>query len=182
MAKNKKLNDAKRNKKDEFYTLLKDIENELQYYTHHLKDKVIYCNCDNPEWSNFWVYFETNFHTLGLKKLIATFYHPTNPVYKLEYDGKEKIKTPLQGDGRFDSEECVATLQEADIVVTNPPFSLFRDFFDLLTTYEKDFLVVGNINAVTYKNVFPFIKENKVRTGITRCNEFMVPDEYVEGR
>ena len=128
------LHKAKNNKNDEFYTQLKDIENELKHYKHYFKDKIVYCNCDNPKWSNFWKYFEINFKHLGLKKLIATYYEKNIQSYKLELikniNDIELIKTPLIGDGDFRSQECIEILKEADIIITNPPFSLFREYVD----------------------------------------------------
>ena len=176
MSANTNLRNAKRAKNDEFYTMLSDIENELKHYRDHFKGKVIYCNCDNPEWSNFWNYFYLNFEPLGLKKLIATFYDKDNPVYKAEYDGKEVVKTPLEGNGDFRSAECIECLEEADIVVTNSPFSLFREFIGQLMEYGKKFLIIGNENAITYKEFFPLLKDNKVWKGFNHVKEFRQPD------
>ena len=131
MSDNKNLHKANKEKNDEFYTMLSDIEAELQHYEHHFKDKVVYCNCDNPEWSNFWKYFKDNFERLGLKRLIATYYDNDNQVYRTDLisDTKNKLnRFPLKGNGDFRSQECIDILKEADIVVTNPPFSLFREY------------------------------------------------------
>lgn len=184
-AKNQNLNQAKTNKKDEFYTQLSDIERELKYYKQHFKNKVVYCNCDDPRVSNFFHFFSYNFEKLGLKKLIATCYKNQNmdlfsqndseqAIY-LEYTGDKNgnnvpdpneigIKT-LKGDGDFRSKECIELLKQADIVVTNPPFSLFRDYVAQLIEYDKKFVIVGHQNAITYKEIFPLIKDNKLWLG-----------------
>lgn len=151
---NNNLNEAKFNKKDEFYTLYSDIESELKNYSNHFTDKVIYCNCDNPEFSNFWKYFYNNFHNLKLKLLVSTYYDTDDNSYKTEYNGTKITKTKLNNTGDFRSEECTYILMQADIVVTNPPFSLFRKFLDVLINYNKKFIIWGNVNALTYKNVF----------------------------
>ena len=182
---NKSLSKAKSNKKDEFYTQLSDIERELKHYKKHLENQIIYCNCDDPRVSNFFHYFSYNFEFLGLKKLIATCYKNqsidlfrTNSTEKsvfLEYRGdKNKNKIPdieeinvsyLKGDGDFRSKECINILKEADIVITNPPFSLFREYISQLIKYEKKFLIIGHQNAITYKEVFKLFKDNKVWLG-----------------
>jgi len=203
MAKNENLRRASREKNDEFYTQLVDIEKELAHYKQHFKDKVVFCNCDDPYESNFFKYFAMNFNYLGLKKLICTSYHQS-PVawaqlslfeneqviikteggkdpYKIEinqvddfnYDGAVDLAdvkwllqndknslTVLKGDGDFRSRECVGLLRQADIVVTNPPFSLFREYLAQLVTYNKKFLIIGNKNAITYKEVFRFLHQN----------------------
>lgn len=168
----KNLSKAKINKNDEFYTQLSDIEKELKHYKEHFKDKVVFCNCDDPEESHFWRYFEMNFEYLGIKKLIATHYETEKPSYKLEiigdrnHDGKvnklDIIQTPLKQNGDFRSPECIEILKESDIVVTNPPFSLFREYVGQLFEYEKKFIIVGNQNAITYKEFFKLVKENKI--------------------
>jgi hypothetical protein len=172
---NNNLKQAKSNKKDEFYTQLVDIENELKHYKEHFKGKVVFCNCDDPQESNFWRYFSNNFEHLGLKKLVATHFHSERQTYKLEItkdinnDGKinnlDTIKTPLKQNGDFRSDECIKILKEADIVVTNPPFSLFREYVSQLADYEKKFIIVGHQNAITYKEIFKLIKENKLWLG-----------------
>lgn len=185
IVKNKNLHQAKSNKKDEFYTQLSDIERELKYYKHHFKDKVVYCNCDDPRVSNFFHYFSYNFEKLGLKKLITTCYKNQNmdlfsqndseqAIY-LEYTGDKNgnnIPDPaeigikkLKGDGDFRSKECIKLLKQADIVVTNPPFSLFREYVSQLIEYDKKFVIVGHQNAIKYKEVFPLIKDNKIWLG-----------------
>lgn len=167
-AKNSNLNKAKKAKNDEFYTQLQDIEKELSHYPiETFKDKVIYCPCDSIDMSNgyisnFAIYFYNNFEVLGIKKLICTCY--SDDINYFEYDGKTEIEDTI-GSGDFRSEYCTKLLQEADIVVTNPPFSLFRDFIKWLVTADKKFIIVGNQNAFTYKEVFPLIKDNKLWTG-----------------
>ena len=203
MALNRNLTQAKRGKNDEFYTQLADIENELHHYTPHFKGKVVYCNCDDPKVSHFFKYFSLKFSNLRLKKLITTCYRNQNPdlfsrhdnerAIKLEYDGfragdrvpdAEDIGiTPLQGDGDFRSEECIRILKQADIVVTNPPFSLFREYIAQLIEYDKKFLIIGSMNAITYKEFFPLIKNNKVWLGITpkgRDMLFDIPAAYAK--
>ena len=185
-ANNKNLHKAKNAKNDEFYTQLTDIEKELMHYKEHFKDKIVYCNCDDPEWSNFWKYFHLNFAHLGLKKLIATFYHIGTSVYKMEYTGGDDnnissgTKTPLKGNGDFRSDECIETLKESDIVVGNPPFSLARPFIEQLVTYNKKFLIIGDLNWITYKEVFPLIKNNEIWLGFNYVKEFTQPDGTVK--
>ena len=198
---NQTLHVAKTAKKDEFYTQLSDIESELKHYESHFKDKVVFCNCDDPRNSNFFVYFSHNFEKLGLKKLITTCYkNQENDLFIqeeaekavfLEYygdkngnkipDAEEIGMIPLKGDGDFRSKESIELLKEADIVVTNPPFSLFREYVEQLVKYEKKFLIIGNINAITYKEIFKLIKENKAWLGISMgrgISGFIVPDHY----
>lgn len=173
------LDKAKVNKKDEFYTRLIDIERELIHYTKHFKNKTVYCNCDNPKMSNFWKYFYDHFTELGLKNLYATYYGENAELYK--YDGKKVVIDSLQGDGDFRSDECQKVLEQSDIVVTNPPFSLFREYINQLASYKKDFLVISNINAITYKEVFPLIQANKAWLGICfgrGISGFIVPESY----
>ena len=166
--KNTNLHKAKEAKNDEFYTQLSDVAEELRHYKKHFKDKVVFCNCDDPEGSAFWKYFHLNFEELGLKKLISTHYDKTEPTYKMEYTGGNDndievgVKTPLQGNGDFRNEECIELLKESDIVVTNPMFSLFREYLAQLVQYDKKFIIWGNNNAITYKEVFPLLKENKM--------------------
>ena len=187
----KQFDIAKREKNDEFYTQFEDIEKELIYYKKQFKDKVIYCNCDNPHESNFLKYFIENFNDLGIKKLIATNYKSQYiPVaYKAEivevkntdkvFENPKNKLTTLKGDGDFRSDECIELLKVADIVVTNPPFSLFREYVAQLMEYKKKFLIIGNINALTYKEIFPLIKENKIWLGyFSGCMKFKVPEHY----
>jgi hypothetical protein len=198
---NRTLHIAKSSKKDEFYTQLSDIESELKHYKKHFNNKVVFCNCDDPRISNFFHYFSYNFENLGLKKLITTCYKNQeqdlfiqdeieNAVF-LEYTGdKNGNKIPdaeeigvkfLKGDGDFRSKESIDLLKQADIVVTNPPFSLFREYVAQLINYEKKFLIIGNINAITYKEIFKLIKENKAWLGINLgrgISGFIVPDHY----
>jgi len=182
---NKKLNKAKSSKKDEFYTQLSDIERELKHYKKHFKGKVVYCNCDDPRVSNFFHYFSYNFEKLGLKKLITTCYknqdmdlfsknNAEQAIY-LEYDGdKNGNNVPdsseigikhLKSDGDFRSKESIELLKQADIIVTNPPFSLFRDYVEQLIEYDKKFIIIGHQNAITYKVIFNLIMENKIWLG-----------------
>lgn len=222
MSGNTILRSANREKKDEFYTQLVDIEKELKYYKEYFKDKVVFCNCDDPFESNFFKYFAINFNHLQLKKLIATCYEGSpvvqtqlslfdvngiiinkenkNKPYKIEInevndeneDGtvnladvetliknKKNVLSLLEGDGDFRSPECIELLKESDIVVTNPPFSLFREYVAQLIEYKKDYIIMGNTNALTYKEIFYLFKEDKIRTGYTNFNVgmyFFVPD------
>ena len=221
MAGNKNLRAADGAKKDEFYTQLTDIEKELRHYTEYFRDKVVFCNCDDPYESNFFKYFALMFNKLGLKKLIATCYNgspvsgnellldfgdtvddPKKIAYKVEItevidtngDGAinladiqylmqndKNVISILKGNGDFRSEECIKLLKEADIVVTNPPFSLFREYMAQLVKYEKKFLIIGNQNAITFKEIFPLIKENRLWLGLTMNSSnrwFQVPDSY----
>jgi hypothetical protein len=173
---NRNLNKAKDTKEDEFYTQIHDIERELGHYKEHFKNKVIFLNCDDPEESNFWKYFFLNFKFLGLKKLIATHFGNGRPSYKLEKVNGDIIKTPLKQNGDFRSPECVEILKEADIVVTNPPFSLLREYIAQLIEYDKKFLIIGNINAISYKEIFKLIKENKIWLGYNCVRYFKRPD------
>lgn len=190
MTGNANLNTAARLKNDEFYTRLEDIEDELCHYTEFFKGKTILCNCDDPRISNFFHYFSYNFHSFGLKKLITTCYKNQNrdlfsqydseKAIWLEYNGEKdggRVPTPeqigiheLQGDGDFRSTECIELLKQADIVVTNPPFSLLREYIAQLIHYDKKFVIVGNKNAITYKEIFPLIKSNKIWVGATSLN------------
>ena len=220
---NKALSAANKAKKDEFYTQLSDIENELRHYKEHFKGKTVFCNCDDPYESNFFKYFAINFNHLGLKKLICTCYAGSPVIYtqltlfgdeivvgtqtdrkpyKIEItevkdlngdgavdltdidlllrsvNGKPKL---LKGNGDFRSAECIQLLKQADIVVTNPPFSLFREYVAQLVEYNKKFLIIGNVNAITYKEIFPLIKDNKLWLGASIHSgdrEFRVPDSY----
>lgn len=217
------FDNAKKEKNDEFYTRLEDIENELKHYRNDFKNKVVFCNCDDPYESNFFKYFSMNFNAFGLKKLIATCYSSSKVAntqlslfdiiephtegdnkkpYKIEItevldynkDGavdladvefllksEKNTLALLDGDGDFRSEECLELLKQADIVATNPPFSLFREYIAQLIEYDKKFIVIGNTNALTYKETFKLIKENKLRTGYTNFNVgmyFYVPDTW----
>ncbi|MCR5430435.1 MAG: adenine-specific methyltransferase EcoRI family protein [Eubacterium sp.] len=220
MAKNALLGKALKDKKDEFYTQLVDIEKELRYYKKHFKDKIVLCNCDDPYESNFFKYFVLNFDKLRLKKLIATCYDGSpiagrelsisdidkksskgkaykaiiKTVYDKTGDGAidmfdivelfksgENELTELEGNGDYKSEECIELLKECDIVVTNPPFSLFREYVSKLLEYNKKFIIIGNINAVTYKEFFPLLRDNKVWIGASIHSgdrAFYVPDSY----
>ena len=217
---NKNLSIASKKKQDEFYTQLTDIEKELSHYKEHFKDKVVFCNCDDPFESNFFKYFVLNFNNLGLKKLIATCYTgspiegeqlslfdfidgdnkkentPYKAIVTKVYDktgdggiGLEDIKalfksgentlSELKEDGDFRSKECLDLLDEADIVCTNPPFSLFREYIATLMDHKKKFLIIGNQNAMTYKEIFPLIENNKLWLGYHSGHTwFSVPDNY----
>lgn len=177
-ASNSSLHAARAAKNDEFYTQISDIEKELRHYKDHLKGKVIFCNCDDPEWSNFWRHFTLKFEDYGLAKVVATHYAQGQPSYKLEFTGKDQpvVRTPLQGDGDFRSDECVEILKSADIVITNPPFSLFREYIAQLVEHKKKFLVIGSQNAITYKETFKLIRNNQLWLGITKPKEFGQPD------
>lgn len=178
---NEYLNKAKANKCDEFYTRLVDIQNEMEYCKEYFKDKVVYCNCDDYKISNFVKYFKDNFETLGLKKLIATNYNIGNGAYCYGFNGKEEKITTLKGNGSFDSTECIEILKQADYAVTNIPFSLFRNYMNVIHTYNKKFLVIGNTNAITFKEVFPYIKNNTLWVGYSSFNKgmyFYVPENY----
>ncbi|MBP1539813.1 MAG: adenine-specific methyltransferase EcoRI family protein [Prevotella sp.] len=215
------LDKAKVSKKDEFYTQLVDIENELRHYSEHFRGKTVLCNCDDPYESNFFKYFALKFNALGLKKLIATCYDGSPvqgnelPLFSIDEDGNDKrvaykveitevkdvngdgvvnladvqhllqndknVLTLLKGNGDFRSQECIELLKEADIVCTNPPFSLFREYVAQLMKYEKKFLIIGNVNAITYKEIFPLIRDNKLWIGKSIHSgdrKFYVPDDY----
>lgn len=198
-ATNKLLQKAKKSKSDEFYTQLSDIESELQHYKNHFRDKVVFCNCDDARSSNFFKYFASNFKELGLKRLIAACYQEqkndlfnteeTENGFFFEYTGKEGEKDKpnfndiiyFNGNGDFRSPESIELLKQSDIVVTNPPFSLFREYVAQLVKYNKKFLIIGNINAITYKEIFRLIKENKAWLGINLgrgISGFIVPENY----
>lgn len=183
--KNTNLHAAKVAKNDEFYTRFEDINFEINLVEHgyrpFFKDKIVYCNCDDPEESNFWKFFKARFNGLKLKKLISTHYDQEGKSsYKLEYDGERITKSELAGNGDFRSPECVELLKESDIVVTNPPFSLARDFIALMFEYNKKFAVIGNQNWITYKEVFPLIKENRLWLGYTAPKQFVQPDGSIK--
>ena len=184
---NSSLHAAKDAKNDEFYTRIEDINEEMNHYEDKFRDKVVFCNCDDPKWSNFWKYFHMNFEYLGLKKLITTHYEYEDvQSYKVEYTGgndmdfEEGVIAPLTQNGDFRSPECLSLLNEADIVITNPPFSLFREYVAILMEHKKQFIIIGNMNAITYKEIFPLIKDNKLWLGcrgLSKDMYFDVPDE-----
>lgn len=221
MPGNADLRAANTAKNDEFYTRLADIEKELIHYRDYFRDKVVFCNCDDPYESNFFKYFALYFNALGLKKLIATCYdgspiaqqelplfadennEPKRKAYKVEIsevpdmDGNgstdltdvqlllkssnHNVKSELKQNGSFDSPECIELLKQADIVVTNPPFSLFREYLSLLDKFEKKFIIIGNTNALSYKEIFQMFQQDKIRTGYTNFNVgmyFQVPDSW----
>ena len=173
--KNTNLHNAKTAKNDEFYTQLSDIEKEMAHYKDFFKGKIVYCNCDDARESNFFKFFSNNFESLGLKRLITTGYKADGKGVKLVYEGDknsnfmvddaEIVVTELEGSGDFRSEECIELLKECDVVVTNPPFSLFREYVAQLMEYGKKFIIIGNGNAVTYKEIFPYIKNNELWMG-----------------
>ena len=171
---NKNLNRAKRVKNDEFYTRIEDIALEVSKYSSYFQGKYVLCNCNDVN-SSFWQYFKDNFHELGLKNLIAVSYG-TNAT-TVEYNSSE---SKLLGNGDFRSKECIELLNEADIVVTNPPFSLFREYIDTLMAHKKKFLIVGNLNAIKYSNVFPLLMENKICLGYTSINKFTQADGSIK--
>ena len=215
------FDNAKISKKDEFYTQLKYIEKELKHYKQQFKNKIVYCNCDDPYESNFFKFFAANFNNFGLKKLIVTCYMGSpvvgsqltlfdikglnsdeNQAFKIEINKVEdsnndgsidlsdvewllkhnkNTATPLKQGGDFRSNECIKLLKESDIICTNPPFSLFREYLSQLVEFNKKFLIIGNTNALTYKDVFKLFKENKIRTGYTNFNVgmfFVVPNNW----
>lgn len=219
MSNNESLRKADREKNDEFYTRLTDIESELKHYAGQFKDKVIFCNCDDPFESNFFKYFAMNFNFLKLKKLICTCYDNSPVAYtQLSFLGEDSCKKIpnnnrkayvieitevkdyngdgavdlsdveyllkndnnslklLKGNGDFRSEECINLLKQSDVVVTNPPFSLFREYMAQLIEYEKKFVIIGNKNAITFKEIFPLLKENKIWCGYTIPNNFLLPN------
>ena len=191
MAKNNNLHTAKKARNDEFYTMLTDIEKEMRYYKDFFKGKIVYCNCDDARESNFFKYFSLNFEFLGLKKLITTGYKADGKGVVLVYEGdkngnrrvdnEEIIVNELNGDGDFRSEECIEYLKQADVVVTNPPFSLFRQYVKQLMDYGKKFIIIGNQNAITYKEIFPYIKNNQLWLGMSMNGSnrwFVAPDSY----
>lgn len=179
---NKNLNNAKKAKNDEFYTRIEDIEKELVNYQDFFKDKVVYCNCDHPTESNFPRYFLLNFEKLGLKKLVSTcFINDGNGWVGIKEKDVEYTIEQLEGNGDFRSEECIEFLKECDVVVTNSPFSLFRDYVKQLMDYNKKFLIIGNTQAITYKEIFPYIKNNELWLGVSSFNSgmyFQVPENY----
>lgn len=196
--KNANLHKAKKAKKDEFYTQLSDIERELSHYKEHFRGKTVLCNCDDPRVSNFFHYFAYNFEHLGLKKLITTCYKNQDIdlfsmnsseqavylIYEGDIDG-DRVPSPdeigvhpLRGDGDFRSQECIELLKEADIVVTNPPFSLFREYVAQLIEYDKKFLIIGNMNAITYKEIFSLLKENKIWVGYSFNVSYVYKTSY----
>ena len=190
MAKNANLHAAKSAKNDEFYTMLTDIEKEMSHYKDFFKGKVVYCNCDDPRESNFFKHFSDKFEYYGLKKLITTGYKPTGKgvvyVYEGDKNGNRKVDDAevlvreLEGTGDFRSDECIEFLKEADVVVTNPPFSLFREYVKQLMDYGKKFIIIGSMNAITYKEIFPYLKNNNMWLGGSGIKDmaFKVPASY----
>ena len=185
---NSNLHKAKRKKDDEFYTRYEDIEAEIMNYRKQFNDKIVYLPCDDPaeKKSEFWSFFVNNFDAFNLKKLIATHYDENGKAYKIwidrdtcagEFiDDDDALQENLTGNGDFRSPECIDILKECDIVVTNPPFGLFKDFLPLLMTYEKQFLIIGPLNAANYKEIFPYILTGKVWSGYNNVRHFIRPD------
>lgn len=193
-ATNTNLHNAKRVKNDEFYTRFEDIEAEVMKYRKQFRDKVVYLPCDDPaeKKSEFWSFFVANFESFGLKKLIATHYEENGQAYKiwidrdndLNHDGwiddGDAIQEDLAGNGDFRSPECIEILKECDIVCTNPPFSLFREFVNVIMTHGKQCLIIGNQNAFTYAEIFELIKNNRLWTGYNMVKEFNQPDGSIK--
>ena len=179
-------------KNDEFYTRYEDIENEVMKYRKQFKNKIVYLPCDDPaeKKSEFWSFFVNNFDAFGLKKLIATHFDEDGKAYKIWIDSdlnndgwiddSDALQEDLEGDGDFRSEECIEILKECDIVCTNPPFSLFREFVDLLMTHNKQFLIIGNKNAYAYKNIFTYFKNNAIWIGYNAVHNFIQPDGNIK--
>lgn len=179
---NENLISAKVVKNDEFYTMLSDIESELVHYRYHFQNKIVYLPCDNPETSAFWKYFHMNFSELGLKQLTATYYNPNGISYRSDYyGGNDKNienfhEERLRENGDFRSQECQDIMAVSDVIVTNGPFSLFRDMMALIMKHNKQFLIIGNFNAVTYKEVFPLLQQDKIWLGYNSVKQFLQPD------
>ena len=190
MAKNSNLHAAKAAKNDEFYTMLSDIEKEMSHYKDFFKGKVVYCNCDDARESNFFKYFSMNFEHLGLKKLITTGYKSEGKGVVLTYEGDKNNNRlvdddevevrELEGNGDFRGEECIEFLKEADVVVTNPPFSLFREYVKQLMDYGKKFIIIGSMNATHYKDIFGYIKNDEMWWGNHNVKEFVSPSGEIK--
>lgn len=195
MSKNERMLKAKDTKFDEYFTEYRAISTEIPHYREHLKGKIIYCNCDDPVYSNFWRYFHNNFSSLGIKKLISTHYvKDSEPSYKIEYTGGDDFNmdagkvTQIVGDGEytagdFRSKDCIKLLKEADIVITNPPFSLFNEYIKQLLEYNKKFIIIGKMSAINNNDLFPLLKDNKIWTGYKSFGggmDMIVPKEYFD--
>lgn len=182
MGKNKNLAKAKKARNDEFYTRIEDIEIEMQHYVDNdcFQGKHIYLNCDKPGKSAFWNYFYNGFAKFGLSMLSATYktLDGTNSVL-FQYDGNTLTTTPLQCDGSYDRDECELILQKCDIVITNPPFSLFLQYINYLIKHKKDFIVIGNANSMFCKDIFPLLQEQKIQIGFNKPKLFDVPQDYI---
>ena len=184
MKNNNKLLIASKNKADEFYTKYETIEKEIKYYWQLLNNKIVYCNCDNPLYSNFWKYFKNNFLSIGLKEIWCTYYKNGNGIFTKIYMKNNKIKEEksiLKENGDFRSKECISLLKKADVIITNPPFSLLKEFIPLLFKYKKMFLILGNQNVITYKEVYPYIVTDNLHFGKTIHKgdvEFQIPSHY----
>ena len=181
MSCNGNLAMAKRVRDDEFYTLYEDVEAELDHYQDHFEGRRVYCNCDDADRSSFWRFFRSRFHELGLAGLVASCYVPGGHGKAWSYDGHgDPIASMLEGDGDFRSEECMAMLADSDIVASNPPFSLFRDYASALASSGKGFLAIGSLNAVTYKEVFPLIADGRIWLGYGHPKRFLRPGGGVQ--
>lgn len=177
-AKNVNLRTAQQTRNDKFFTLLADIEAELRFYQTHFRDKTIYCNCDDPACSQFWQYFKSHFSEFGLKELVATCHAPSEPACATVWAAGGLRIWPLKS-GDFRSPDCTEIMQMADIIVTNPPFSLWREYVAQLIAHQKKFIIVGPMNAITYKNVFPLLRDNKIWLGNTQIKAFLTPDQSI---
>lgn len=182
-SKNSNLHKAKKAKNDEFYTRYEDIEAEVMKYRKYFRDKVVYLPCDDPieKKSEFWSFFVNNFDAFGIKKLIATYYNENGKTYKIWIDRDTTNDGDIQqedlaGDGDFRSPECVEILRECDIVCTNPPFSLMKEFLPLILKYNKQFLVIGPLTAITYKKIFPYVLEKRIWAGYNNVRHFKDPE------
>ncbi len=177
---NSNLHKAKKDANNEFYTQLTDIEDELYNYRNQFKNKVIFMNCDDPKSSNFWKYFENNFELLDIKKLISTHYKENGETYKLELNrgSGNVVKTPLKGNGDFRSNESIELLKEADMVITNPPFSLFGEYIEQLIEHGKKFIIIGAQAAITRQDIFKYLKTNKLWWGVKTPKRYEVPEYY----
>lgn len=174
---NKNLYKARNTANDEFYTLYEDIEKEIPNYKEHLKGKVIYCNADDPDYSNFWKYFVDNYDNLQLGGLLSTYYDEEGDALLTGYDGVDVYQGLIGGNGDFRSEESMKVLEIADVVISNPPFSLYREYLGQLIEHDKDFIIVGNFNSITYKEVFPLIRDNELWVGNNpRGMDFILPN------
>ena len=177
---NQSLNKAKAARNDEFYTKYEDIEKELSHYTECFKNKIVYCNCDNPVKSEFYRYFQLHFQEFELKKLIFTYKEKEGKAYKYEIDKSNITKAELKENGDFRSDECIELLKGCDIVVSNPPFSLIREYIGQLNQHQKSFLCISNMNAVTYKEIFPLFMNGKIWLGYEKPKQFIRPDWTIQ--
>lgn len=180
MQQNEKLLNARTEKNDEWYTQYTDIEKELSHYIPQFDGKTVYCNCDDYRWSNFFKYFKENFTKLKLKKLISTNYDLGDGAYKAEYDGTTITTSKLNGNGDFRNEESLNILKQSDIIVTNPPYSLIKEFIPMMVHISKQFLIISTQNAVSYKEIFPLFKNNTIRLGYNCVRWFITEDNQLK--